>query len=94
MEDLRDEADIEKRIDKIQEDLRFCEKILNKEARIELAKRILEDLLKEVRSIPRDGLSEHLKAKLTDMEMRIRILYHRANALLSLQEERGKYNSI
>ena len=94
MDDLRREAEVEGRISKIQEDLRFCEKILNKEARIELARRILEDLLKEIRSIPRSGLSAQLKAKLTDMETRIRVLYHRANALLSLQEERGKYNSI
>ena len=94
MDDLRREAEVEERISKIQEDLRFCEKILNKEARIELARRILEDLLKEIRSIPRSGLSAQLKAKLTSMETKIRVLYHRANALLSLQEERGKYNSI
>jgi len=94
VDDLRREAEVEERISKIQEDLRFCEKILNKEARIELARRILEDLLKEIRNIPRSGLSAQLKAKLTDMETRIRVLYHRANALLSLQEERGKYNSI
>lgn len=93
MEDSRRELDVEERINKIQEDLKFCESILNREARIELARRILEDLSEEIQSIKRSELSEQLRAQLNEMETKIRILYHRANALLSLQEQREKHNS-
>lgn len=78
---------IEKRVREIEVDLRFCEKLLGKEARMDLAKRILEELMKQIRELPVEELSEALKAKVLDMGLRIRILYHRANALLSLQEE-------
>lgn len=78
---------IEKRVREIEVDLRFCEKLLGKEARMDLAKRILEELMKQIRELPVEKLSEALKAKVLDMGLRIRILYHRANALLSLQEE-------
>ena len=88
------EADAEKRLKKIEEDLSFCEKMLNKEARIDLAKRMLEDLLRETRGLSSVNLPRPIKARLSDIELKIRILYHRANALLSLQEEQGKYNSL
>lgn len=78
---------IEKRIREIEADLSFCEELLKKEARMNLAKRILEELMKQIREIPVEGLPEDLKTKVIDMGLRIRILYHRANALLSLQEE-------
>ena len=77
----------EKRIREIEEDLRFCEQLLQREARMELVKIMLEDLMKEVRSIMEAGLPEDLREKVSDMEFKIRVLYHRANALLSLQEE-------
>ncbi len=77
----------EKRIREIEEDLRFCEQLLQREARMELVKVMLEDLMKEVRSIMEAGLPEALREKVSDMEFKIRVLYHRANALLSLQEE-------
>ncbi|MCD6536465.1 MAG: hypothetical protein J7K49_05485 [Thaumarchaeota archaeon] len=80
-------AVVEKRIAELEEDLKFCENMLNKEARIELARRILEDLMKDVKSIPTRNLPKPLKTKIADIQMKIRILYHRANALLSLQEE-------
>ena len=77
----------ERRIREIEEDLRFCEQLLQREARMELAKVMLEDLMKEVRRIMEAGLPEALREKVSDMEFKIRVLYHRANALLSLQEE-------
>ncbi|MCF3653356.1 MAG: hypothetical protein L2C94_004250 [Aigarchaeota archaeon] len=77
----------EKRIREIEEDLRFCEQLLQKEARMELVKVMLEDLMKEVKSIMEAGLPEGLRERVSDMEFKIRVLYHRANALLSLQEE-------
>ncbi len=77
----------ERRIREIEEDLRFCEGLLSKEVRMNLAKRILEDLMRQIRKIPLNELSEALRSKVSSMELRIRILYHRANALLSLQEE-------
>jgi len=77
----------EKRIREIEEDLRFCEQLLQREARMELVKVMLEDLMKEVRSIMETGLPEGLGEKVSDIEFKIRVLYHRANALLSLQEE-------
>ena len=80
-------GEAEKRIREIEEDLRFCEQLLQKEARMELVKVMLEDLMKEVRSIMEAGLPEALREKVSDMEFKIRVLYHRANALLSLQEE-------
>lgn len=90
VEDLDEKDFVEKRVGEIEKDLKFCEKILGKEARIELAKRILEDLMKEIRNLPLRGLPENLRRKITQMEIRIRILYHRANALLSLQKEPGE----
>ena len=87
MKDLSWRAVVEKRIAELEEDLKFCENMLNKEARIELARRILEDLMKDVKSIPTRNLPKPLKTKIADIQMKIRILYHRANALLSLQEE-------
>jgi len=80
-------GEAEKRIREIEEDLRFCEQLLQREARMELVKVMLEDLMKEVRSIMEAGLPEALREKVSDMEFKIRVLYHRANALLSLQEE-------
>jgi len=80
-------GEAEKRIREIEEDLRFCEQLLQREARMELVKVMLEDLMKEVRSIMEAGLPETLREKVSDMEFKIRVLYHRANALLSLQEE-------
>lgn len=77
----------ERRIREIEEDLRFCEQLLRKEARMDLVKIILEDLIKEVRSLVESGLPEDLEERVSDIEFRIRVLYHRANALLSLQEE-------
>ncbi len=87
MEDLSWRAVVEKRIAELEEDLKFCENMLNKEARVELARRILEDLMKDVRKIPARDLPKPLRTRIEDIQMRIRILYHRANALLSLQEE-------
>jgi len=87
VKDLSWRAVVEKRIAELEEDLKFCENMLNKEARIELARRILEDLMKDVKSIPTRNLPKPLKTKIADIQMKIRILYHRANALLSLQEE-------
>ncbi|MEM3922047.1 MAG: hypothetical protein QXG25_04105 [Nitrososphaerota archaeon] len=77
----------EKKIREIEEDLQFCEQLLRKEARMELVKIVLEDLIKEVRGLLESDLPENLKEKTSDIEFRIRVLYHRANALLSLQEE-------
>jgi hypothetical protein len=34
-----------------------------------------------------ERLPENLRERVLDIEFRIRVLYHRANALLSLQEE-------
>ncbi len=82
-----DVSEVEKKLQEIEKDLRFCENLLNKEARMELAKRILEELLNELRKIKVEGLPAELRSKFSNMELRIRILYHRANALLSLQEE-------
>ena len=82
-----DVSEAEKKLREIEKDLRFCENLLNKEARMELAKRILEELLNELRKIKVEGLPAELRSKFSNMELRIRILYHRANALLSLQEE-------
>ena len=87
MKDLSWRTVVEKRIAELEEDLKFCENMLNKEARIELARRILEDLMKDVKNIPTRNLPKPLKTKIADIQMKIRILYHRANALLSLQEE-------
>lgn len=77
----------EKKIREIEEDLRFCEQLMRKEARMDLVKIILEDLIREVRSIVELGPPESLRGRISDIEFRIRVLYHRANALLSLQEE-------
>ena len=77
----------EKRIREVEEDLKFCEELLSKEARMNLAKRILEELMRQIRKIPLNELPESSRSKVSNMELRIRILYHRANALLSLQEE-------
>ncbi|MCD6592443.1 MAG: hypothetical protein J7K78_05480 [Thaumarchaeota archaeon] len=82
-----DVSEVEKKLQEIEKDLRFCENLLNKEARMELAKRILEELLNELRKIKVEGLPAELRSRFSNMELRIRILYHRANALLSLQEE-------
>ena len=82
-----DVSEVEKKLQEIEKDLRFCENLLKKEARMELAKRILEELLNELRKIKVEGLPAELRSKFSNMELRIRILYHRANALLSLQEE-------
>ncbi|MCS7132570.1 MAG: hypothetical protein N3F65_03205 [Nitrososphaeria archaeon] len=87
MNDLNEEAVLEERIAELEKDLRFCENMLNKEARIELARRILEDLMEESKSIPTQDFPEALKIRIENLQMRIRILYHRANALLSLQQE-------
>ena len=78
---------VEKRVREIEADLRFCEKLLRKEARMDLAKRILEELMKQIRELTVKELPGDLRAKVLDMGLKIRILYHRANALLSLQEE-------
>ncbi|RLG07687.1 MAG: hypothetical protein DRN59_00745 [Thaumarchaeota archaeon] len=82
-----DVSEVEKKLQEIEKDLRFCENLLNKEARMELAKRILEELLNELRKIKVEELPAELRSRFSNMELRIRILYHRANALLSLQEE-------
>ncbi len=78
---------VEERIREIEEDLRFCEQLLRKEARMDLIKIILEELIREVREVTEAGLTEALREKVSDIEFRIRLLYHRTNALLSLQEE-------
>lgn len=84
---MGEEAVVEERMAELEEGLRFCESMLNKEARIELARRILEDLMEESKNILTQNLPEVLKKRIENLQTRIRILYHRANALLSLQQE-------
>lgn len=84
---MNKEAMFEERISELEEDLKFCENMLNREARIELARMILEDLMEESKSILTQDLPETLKTRVENLQMRIRVLYHRANALLSLQQE-------
>ena len=79
--------EIEKKVQAIERDLKYCESLLNKEARMEFAKMVLEELSREVRKLLSRNIPEALRSRLSSMELKIRILYHRANALLSLQEE-------
>lgn len=79
--------EVERRIRAIERDLRYCEDLLDREARMEFAKLILEELSREVRKLLPKNIPEALRGRLSSIELRIRILYHRANALLSLQEE-------
>ena len=88
------EEDVEKRLKEIEADVFYCEGLLNSEVRLDLVKRMLEDLLKDVRNLSAQKLPDELKARLSDLELKIRIMYHRANPLLSLQEEQGKYSSL
>lgn len=67
---------------KLEEELRFCEECLRREARIELAIRILEDILSDAERARKSGLKEVEK-----LAKRARLLYHRAIALSALKEE-------
>lgn len=81
---LRDRVEREKIISKITEELNVCEEYLKKEVRLDLALRILEDLIDEIQEARKKNLS------LGEIEDRVRILYHRASTLVTLTEQGAK----
>lgn len=69
-------------IAKLTEDLNLCEGYLEKEARLDLVLRILEELMNEIEEAKKNSIS------LDYIEERVRILYHRASALITLNGEK------
>ena len=77
-------------LEDIEEKLNYCEKLVSSEVRLHVALLILEELLEEFKRIE-DKYDEELIKVLSD---RARLLYHRAKALLSLQEDRSAYRQF
>ncbi|MEM1583120.1 MAG: hypothetical protein QXF28_00355 [Nitrososphaerota archaeon] len=71
-------------IAKLTEDLNLCEGYLKKEARLDLVLRILEELMNEIEEAKKENMPMY------DIEERVRILYHRASALVTLNGEKAR----
>ncbi|MEN2974533.1 MAG: hypothetical protein ABDH32_03010 [Candidatus Caldarchaeales archaeon] len=74
-------------INKLTEDINICEEYLKREVRLDLVLRILEELIDEIDEAKKKNIP------LDDLEERVRILYHRASTLISLNEEETKNKS-
>lgn len=81
------QRDPEELLNKLREDLEFCEESLRKELRIELVIRILDEVLYYIRRLPREGLTAEQMAEASRLSARARLLYHRAVALQALREK-------
>jgi len=79
--------EIEKLLERVKEDLRFCEESLRREARIELVIKILEEVLNHAEELILEGLPERERTEAKAIAARARLLYHRAVALNALKED-------
>ncbi len=77
-------SELDERLREVEEQLSYCEKLVLAETRLQLATLLLEELLEKVQQMQESAgeNSTHLRA----LSEKIKLLYHRAKALLSLQE--------
>lgn len=76
----------EKVLEKLREDLRFCEECLRREVRIELVMKILDEIIHYAEGLLERELPENLREEVKSMASRAKLLYHRAVALNALKE--------
>jgi len=68
----------------IEEQLSYCERLIASETRLQLATLILEELQDRIRQLSTSEAVE--QTQLRSVAEKAKLLYHRARALLSLQE--------
>lgn len=83
--------ELEKSLERIKEDLRFCEENLRKEIRLDLTRHILEELMKNLADLRSRRLPKDLYEKVEEIALKVKILYHRAEILSSLKKESRYY---
>jgi len=91
MEGSLSDQESEKALKEIEEDLRFCEENLGREIRLELTTRILEELMRDIDGLRARKLPEDIREKVEKLGLKIKVLYHRAKILSSLQEKSRYY---
>jgi len=87
----RDDQELEKSLKEIAENLRFCEENLRREVRLDLARHILEELMKSIDDLRARRLPKDLRERVEELALKIKILYHRAEVLTSLREKSRYY---
>ena len=85
------DQELEKTFKEIEENLRFCEENLRREIRLDLTRHMLEELMKNIDNLRARRLPKDLHEKFEELALKIKILYHRAEILSSLQEESRYY---
>ena len=83
--------ELEKALKEVEESLRFCEENLRREIRLDLTKHILEELMGRIDDLRARRLPKDIREKVDELGLKIKILYHRAEILSSLQEKSGYY---
>ena len=91
MEGSLNRQELEKALKEVEENLRFCEENLRREIRLDLTKHILEELMGHIDDLRARRLPKDIREKVDELGLKIKILYHRAEILSSLQEESGYY---
>ncbi|RLG01526.1 MAG: hypothetical protein DRN49_01090 [Thaumarchaeota archaeon] len=91
MVDPFNDQEVEKILKEIEEDLRFCEENLKREIRLDLTRHMLEEMMRNIDSLRTRRLPEALHRRIGDLALKTRILYHRAEILSSLKEEKSRY---
>lgn len=77
----------EELLNKLKEDLEFCEESLRREIRVELAIKILNEVLYYFKRLSKERLTVEQIAQASRLSARARLLYHRAVALQALREK-------
>ncbi|HIQ29975.1 MAG TPA: hypothetical protein EYH45_05365 [Candidatus Caldiarchaeum subterraneum] len=84
--------EFQKQLEDLEEQLQYCEKLVASETRLDVAVLILEELQSKIQKIKES--SGVVDERLTALADRVKLLYHRAKALLSLQEGRNAYRQF
>ena len=84
--------DFERQLEDVEEQLHYCEKLVDSEIRLDVAVLILEELQNRVQKI-KEILGRE-DERLTVLADRIKLLYHRAKALLSMQDGGNAYRQF
>ncbi|HDJ66548.1 MAG TPA: hypothetical protein ENF33_02385 [Nitrososphaeria archaeon] len=91
MADLINDRELEKTLEGIEEDLRFCEENLKREIRLNLTRHMLEELMRNLDDLRARRLPRYIRKRVEELALKIKILYHRAEILSSLKKESRYY---
>jgi len=72
-------------LSEVEEQMLYCEKLIASETRLQLAALMLEEIQEKLHHVSTDDAVE--ATYLRSVAERLKLLYHRAKALLALQEE-------